>query len=86
MKHKQLQVMAWSFLILPVVLGGGEVAFDAFIAPLGTEINLLFLVVVLLNFLQATALFLWADVLESRSDRRGTNGTGQGSERKGVSQ
>lgn len=67
MKPKHLRIITSCFVVFAVLLGVGVVLFNTCITGLGSETNLLFLIVVLLNLVQATLLFMWADILERRN-------------------
>jgi hypothetical protein len=60
---KGLRIGAWCFIAVAVLFATCAIFCDNFVAPLGSEINLIVLAIVLLNLIQATLLFIWAQVL-----------------------
>jgi hypothetical protein len=62
-KPKQLRIAGSCILCFAVLFAVCLYSFNTFIAPLESETRLLFLIIVLSNVLQATLLFIWADVL-----------------------
>jgi hypothetical protein len=64
-KPKQLRIAGSYLLCFAVLFVVCLYSFNTFIAPFESQTTLLFLIIALLNILQATLLFIWADVLGS---------------------
>jgi hypothetical protein len=67
MRPKPLRIVASCILGFAMIAASGAVYVERVVTDMGSEVNLLFLVIVLLNLVQATLLFIWADVLEGRN-------------------
>jgi hypothetical protein len=69
MKPKPLRMIGWCIVAFAALLAGCAICFESFIAPVESGVNLLVLIIVLSNLIQATLLFMWADIVSSRTDR-----------------
>jgi uncharacterized membrane protein len=69
MKPKRLRMIAWCIVSFAILLAACAVCFESLIAPVESGVNLLVLIIVLSNVMQATLLFMWADILSGRTDR-----------------
>jgi hypothetical protein len=63
-KPKLLRIMGSCVVALAIFFAGCESFCDIFIGPLEIGVSLLSVVIVLLNLLQASLLFMWADIIE----------------------
>jgi hypothetical protein len=61
-KSKPLRTLASCIAVLAVLFGSGAISFNVFIVSLGSGVKLSFVIIVLLNFVQAILLFVWADL------------------------
>jgi hypothetical protein len=67
MRPKALRIIASCIIGFAMIAASGAVLFDAAVVGMGSEVNLLLLVIVLLNLVQATLLFIWADIREGKN-------------------
>ena len=66
-RPKPLRIIGSCLAAFAVLFEICAVSFDIFIAPIEEGISLLFFIIVLLNLVQATLLFMWAAIVERRN-------------------
>jgi hypothetical protein len=64
MKPKPLRIVGSCIIVFAMLFSACAVFFDVFVAPLDSRTSLLLLIISLSNLLQATLLFMWADILK----------------------
>jgi biotin transporter BioY len=66
LKSKPLRTLASCIVVVAVLFGCGAIYFGVYITPVGSEVKLSYVTIVLLNFVQAALLSVWADLKDKR--------------------